>query len=57
MMRNVPASARRMISFAGMRYNRLHSDTIASDNVFLQAGVVIAVVASGHYVLKRLTPR
>ena len=48
MMRNFPASARRMISFAGMCYNHLHSDTIAVDDVFLLAGVVIAVVASGH---------
>ena len=47
MMRNFPAPARRMISFAGMCYNRLHSDTIACDDVFLLAGVVIAVVASG----------
>ena len=46
MMRNFPATARRMISFAGMCYNRLHSDTIAVDDVFLLAGVVIAVVAA-----------
>ena len=46
MMRNFPAPARRMISFAGMCYNRLHSDTIAVDDVFLLAGVVIAVVAA-----------
>ena len=48
MMRNFPATACRMISFAGMCYKCLHSDTIAGDNVFLPAGVVIAVVASGY---------
>ena len=47
MMRNFPATAHRMMSLAGMCYNRLHSDTIACDDVFLLAGVVIAVVASG----------
>ena len=47
MMRNFPASARRMISFAGMCYNCLHSDTIACDYAFLLAGVVIALVAPG----------
>ena len=31
-----------------MCYNRLHSDTIACDDVFLLVDVVIAVVASGH---------
>ena len=46
MMRNFPATARRMMSLAGMCYNRLHSDTIAVDDVFLLAGVVIAVVAA-----------
>ena len=48
MMHNFPAPVRRMISFAGICYNRLHSDTIACDDVFLLTGVVIAVVASGH---------
>ena len=48
MMRNFPATARRMISVAGIRYKRLHCDTIAGDDVFLQAGVAIAAVTSGH---------
>ena len=51
MMRNFPASARRMISFAGMCYNCLHSDTIACDYAFLLAGVVIALVASADIML------
>lgn len=40
MMRNFPATVRRMIPVAGICYNRLHSDTIAGDDVFLRAGVV-----------------